>query len=99
MELKHEAEHRKPGRRAFVLVHMRGSASADEHLSCRRQIKQAQQVQQGRFSGTGRSGNRDKLVLAHGQVDILNKRGRHNTGQNARDLAGLDQRRRDRRDR
>ena len=64
MELEHEAEHRKPGECALLFVHMRGGPATDQHLARRRQIEQAEQIEQRRFARAGRPGDRDELVVA-----------------------------------
>ena len=94
MKLEHEAEQRQPREGALFLVHMRGGAAADQHLAGGRQVEQAEQIEQRRFAGAGRAGDGDEFIVADGQIDVVHQRGRHDAGQDAGDVARLDQRHR-----
>ena len=92
MELENETEERQPRERPLSFVHMRRRPAADEHLASGRQIEQAEQIKQRRLAGAGRPGDRDELIVADDQIDVLHQRCRHDAWQDAGDAPRLDQR-------
>ena len=94
MELEHEAELGEPRQRALLLVHVNGQPAVNQHLARGRQVEQTEQIQQRGFAGAGRPGDRHELVFHDTKVDAVHQRGRHDAGQDAGDVARLDQRRR-----
>ncbi len=91
VELEHEAQGGEPRGGALRLVHVRGGAAADLHLARRRQIEQAEEVEQRRLARARRPGDGHELVGADGEVDVVHQRHRHDAGEDAPHTVGDDQ--------
>jgi len=92
MELEDKAERGEPDLPALHLTHARGGAAADQHFAARRQIKQAQEIEERRLARPGRPSDGDEFPLADRKADVAHQGGGHDPRQDTRHLAGLDQR-------
>ena len=68
--LEHHPDLAFSHRAESAVVHGRDTRSVEHHLPCRGGIHERRQIQQGRFPGTGWTGDEDKLARLNNKIDM-----------------------------